>query len=157
MTREEVLSEIEARDVKFIRLWFTDILGQLKSFSVTRTDIEDALDGGMGFDGSSITGFNRIEESDMIAMPDTTTFTVLPYRPSENAVARMFCDVQRPSGDPFEGDPRRNVLSRVTPLPTPPGGEVVVDWLISALVGEDAVYWSTRGFDDFSWNGSGGA
>jgi glutamine synthetase len=115
MTRDEVLTEIEARDVRFVRLWFTDILGQLKSFAVTKGEIEDALDGGMGFDGSSITGFNRIEESDMIAMPDTSTFTVLPYRPEQDAVARMFCDVQTPDRKPYEGDPRyvmRRALQR---------------------------------------------
>jgi len=115
MTRDEVLAEIEARDVKFVRLWFTDILGQLKSFAVTKGEMEDALDGGMGFDGSSITGFNRIEESDMIAMPDTSTFTVLPYRPEQDAVARMFCDVMTPDRQPYEGDPRfvmRRALKR---------------------------------------------
>ena len=68
--------------MKFIRLWFTDILGQLKSFAITKEELEDALDGGMGFDGSSITGFNAIEESDMIAMPDPDTFAILPYRPT---------------------------------------------------------------------------
>ncbi len=115
MTREEVLAEIEAKNVKFVRLWFTDILGQLKSFAVTKGEVEDALDGGMGFDGSSITGFNRIEESDMIAMPDTSTFTVLPYRPEQDAVARMFCDVVTPDRQPYEGDPRyvmRRALKR---------------------------------------------
>ncbi len=106
MTREEVLAHVEERDVKFIRLWFTDILGQLKSFAITKEQLGAALDHGMGFDGSSITGFNAIEESDMVAMPDPSTFAVLPYRPQEQAVARMFCDIQVPGGAPYEGDPR---------------------------------------------------
>ncbi len=119
MTRDEVLAEIDRRDVKFVRLWFTDILGQLKSFAVTKEEIGTALDVGMGFDGSSITGFNRIEESDMIAMPDTSTFALLPYRPAEKAVARMFCNVLTPDRAPYEGDPRhvlRRALSRARDL-----------------------------------------
>ncbi len=106
MTRDEVIAQIDERGVKFIRLWFTDILGQLKSFAVTKDDIAAGLDHGMGFDGSSITGFNAIEESDMVAMPDPSTFALLPYRPQEQAVARMFCDIQVPGGAPYEGDPR---------------------------------------------------
>jgi glutamine synthetase len=107
VTRDEVIAEIEERGVRFIRLWFTDIVGQLKSFAVTRDAIAHALDHGIGFDGSSITGFNAVEESDMIALPDPATFTVLPYRPQEDgSVARMFCDVQVPGGAPYEGDPR---------------------------------------------------
>ena len=119
MTRDEVLAEIDRRDVKFVRLWFTDILGQLKSFAVTKEEIGTALDVGMGFDGSSITGFNRIEESDMIAMPDASTFALLPYRPAEKAVARMFCNVLTPDRAPYEGDPRhvlRRALSRARDL-----------------------------------------
>lgn len=119
MTRQEVLAHVEERDVKFIRLWFTDILGQLKSFAITREQLDAALDHGMGFDGSSITGFNAIEESDMIAMPDPTTFAVLPYRPQEQAVGRMFCDIQVPGGAPYEGDPRyvlRRALERAETL-----------------------------------------
>ena len=106
MTRQEVLAHVEERGVKFIRLWFTDILGQLKSFAITKEQLGGALDNGMSFDGSSITGFNAIEESDMIAMPDPSTFAVLPYRPQEQGVARMFCDIQVPGGAPYEGDPR---------------------------------------------------
>jgi glutamine synthetase len=112
---QEILARIEAEDISFIRLWFTDILGQLKSFAVGKAELEGALTDGMGFDGSSITGFNRIEESDMIAMPDPDTFAVLPWRPKEKAVARMFCDVLVPGGDPYEGDPRfvmRRALAR---------------------------------------------
>ena len=119
MTREEVLAHVDERDVKFIRLWFTDILGQLKSFAITKEQLSSALDKGMGFDGSSITGFNAIEESDMIAMPDPSTFAVLPYRPQEQAVARMFCDIQVPGGAPYEGDPRyvlRRALKRAADM-----------------------------------------
>jgi glutamine synthetase len=107
MTREEILALVEERDIKFVRFWFTDILGQLKSFAVTREQLPDAMEHGMGFDGSSITGFNAIEESDMVAMPDPDTFQVLPYRPEVQGVARMFCDIQLPTGEPYEGDPRQ--------------------------------------------------
>ena len=107
MTREEILALVEERDIKFVRFWFTDILGQLKSFAVTREQLPDAMAHGMGFDGSSITGFNAIEESDMVAMPDPDTFQVLPYRPEVQGVARMFCDIQLPTGEPYEGDPRQ--------------------------------------------------
>ncbi|NQT31857.1 MAG: type I glutamate--ammonia ligase [Deltaproteobacteria bacterium] len=110
-SREEgkayVLKMAKEHDVKFIRLWFTDILGMLKSFAITVEELEGALEEGMGFDGSSIQGFARIDESDMVAMPDMDTFKLLPWRPREHrAVARMFCDVLRPGGEPFEGDPR---------------------------------------------------
>ncbi|NLE90016.1 MAG: glutamine synthetase [Dehalococcoidales bacterium] len=100
-------------DVKFIRLWFTDVLGMLKSFAITVEELETALEEGMGFDGSSIEGFARIDESDMIALPDPDTFRMLPWRPREHqAVARIFCDIVRPEGTPFEGDPRY-VLKRI--------------------------------------------
>src|SRR6185312_9378425 len=114
-SKQDVLALVEEHDIQFIRLWFTDILGQLKSFAVGKGELEGALKEGMGFDGSSITGFNRIEESDMIAMPDRDTFKVLPWRPREKAVARMFCDVLVPGGQPYEGDPRyvmRRALTR---------------------------------------------
>ncbi len=101
-----VLQQCRDLDVKFIRLWFTDILGTLKSFAITVEELEGALEEGMGFDGSSIEGFARIDESDMIAMPDPSTFQVLPWRPKERGVARMFCDILLPDGRPFEGDPR---------------------------------------------------
>ena len=101
-----VLKVAQDLDVKFIRLWFTDILGMLKSVAITIEELEEALEEGVGFDGSAIEGFTRAEESDMIAMPDPNTFAVLPWRPEENAVARMFCDILRPGGRPFEGDPR---------------------------------------------------
>jgi glutamine synthetase len=109
---EDVLKQVKEKDVKFIRLWFTDILGQVKSFAITVEELEGALENGMGFDGSSITGYQSIEESDMIAMPDPSTFRILPWRPSEKAVARMICDVLQPGGEPYEGDPRY-VLKRV--------------------------------------------
>ncbi len=105
-TAEEILSFVEEHQVRFIRLWFTDLEGRLKSFSVGRQELRDAFEGGMGFDGSSITGFNAIEESDMIAMPDPETFALLPWRPNEDGVARMFCDVLTPERLPYEGDPR---------------------------------------------------
>lgn len=104
--KEFVLQACRDRDIKFIRLWFTDILGSLKSFAITVEELEQALDEGQGFDGSSIEGFARVDESDMVAMPDPSTFQVLPWRPRERGVARMFCDIQHPDGSAFEGDPR---------------------------------------------------
>ncbi len=102
-----MLKTAKEHDVKFIRLWFTDILGFLKSFAITVEELEGALEEGMGFDGSSIEGFCRIDESDMMALPDPETFQLLPWRPKDHhTVARMFCDVMRPEGTPFEGDPR---------------------------------------------------
>ena len=106
-----VISACRENDVKFVRLWFTDIVGALKSFAITVEELEKALDEGMGFDGSSIEGFARIDESDMIARPDPATFQLVPWRPREQSVARMFCDIYRPDGTPFEGDPR-HVLRR---------------------------------------------
>ena len=105
-TKEEILKLVKEYDVKFIRLWFTDVVGQVKSFSITNTELEGALENGMGFDGSSITGYQDIEESDMIAMPDPDTFVILPWRPKEKAVARMICDILNPDKTPYEGDPR---------------------------------------------------
>ena len=105
--KEYVLKMAKEHDVKFIKLWFTDILGMLKSFAITVEELEGALEEGMGFDGSSIQGFARIDESDMVALPDPDTFQLLPWRPREHrAVARMFCDILRPGGETFEGDPR---------------------------------------------------
>lgn len=105
-TKQDILKLVKEQDVKFIRLWFTDILGQVKSFSITDSELKGALENGMGFDGSSITGYQDIEESDMIAMPDPDTFALLPWRPAEKAVARMICDVLNPDRTPYEGDPR---------------------------------------------------
>ena len=104
--KEYVLKHAKEKDVKFIRLWFTDVLGALKSVSITVEELEHALEYGMGFDGSSVEGFARIDESDMVAMPDPTSFRILPWRPTKNSVARMFCDILTPAGKPFEGDPR---------------------------------------------------
>jgi glutamine synthetase len=113
------LQEAKDNNVKFIRLWFTDILGTLKSFAITVDELEDALDGGMGFDGSSITGYQDIEESDMIAMPDPSTFKTIPWSPQEAPTARMICDVRTPDGDPYVGDPRhvlRRALERASEM-----------------------------------------
>jgi len=106
MNRDEIIKTVKDKNIQFIRLWFTDVLGMLKSFAITPAELETALDEGMGFDGSSIEGFARIEESDMIAKPDLSTFQVLPWRPREHAVARMFCDIHQPNGDHYVGDPR---------------------------------------------------
>ena len=118
-SKQNVLQEAKDNNVKFIRLWFTDILGTLKSFAITVDELEDALDGGMGFDGSSITGYQDIEESDMIAMPDPSTFKAIPWSPQEAPTARMICDVQTPDGDPYVGDPRhvlRRALERASEM-----------------------------------------
>jgi len=105
--KEHILKITKEQDVKFINLWFTDILGFLKSVAITVEELEGALERGLGFDGSSIQGFARIDESDMIALPDPTTFQILPWRPREHqGVAKMFCDIYWPGGQPFEGDPR---------------------------------------------------
>ncbi|MBU4313189.1 MAG: glutamine synthetase family protein [Actinobacteria bacterium] len=104
--KEFVLKKAHDNNVRFIKLWFTDVQGILKSFSITIEELEGALLEGMGFDGSSIEGFSRIEESDVIALPDPNTFQMLPWSPPENGVARMFCDILNPDGSHFEGDPR---------------------------------------------------
>ena len=101
-----VVRTARENDVKFIRMWFTDILGNLKGVAVTVEELESALTRGIGFDGASIEGFARSNENDMFALPDPTTFNILPWRPRQNAVARMFCDILTPDGTPFEGDPR---------------------------------------------------
>ncbi len=110
--KKDVIALAKEHNVRFIRLWFTDVLGRLKGFAITRAELEEALESGMGFDGSSIEGFARIEESDMIAMPDQNTFCILPWRPQNGGVeARMFCDILDPERRPYEGDPR-HVLRR---------------------------------------------
>ena len=101
-----VLKTSEEQNIKFVRMWFTDILGFLKSFAITIDELELALEDGMGFDGSSIEGFARIDESDMMALPDPSTFQIIPWGSKEARVARMFCDIYWPGGKPFEGDPR---------------------------------------------------
>jgi len=110
--RKSVLKQIEQKGIDDVLLWFTDLEGHLKSFSITTSEVEGALDDGMGFDGSSITGFNAIEESDMVAIPDPDTFRVLP----DGHTGRMICDVVTPDGQPYDGDPRhvlRNALTRM--------------------------------------------
>src|SRR5579862_5388413 len=119
LTPNDVRAIVADRGIRFIRLWFTDVIGQLKSFSINAAELDGALEAGMGFDGSSITGFNAIEESDMIAMPDPSTFAVLPWRPEEQGVGRMFCDILTPERTPYEGDPRhilRRALRRSSEL-----------------------------------------
>ena len=111
-TKEDVLQVVKEKDVSFIQFWFTDVLGMLKSFAITQSELEMGMSEGMGFDGSSIEGFARIEESDMVALPDPTTFRLLPWRPEERPVARMFCDIVNPDHTPYEGDPRY-VLKRL--------------------------------------------
>jgi len=111
-TKEDVIAAVNNLDVSFIQLWFTDVLGQLKSFAMTPAMLEEAMTEGLGLDGSSIEGFCRIEESDMIAMPDPTTFQILPWRPEDRPVGRMFCDILNPDGTSFIGCPR-NALRRV--------------------------------------------
>ncbi len=116
---EFVLHEARENDVKFIRLWFADILGNLKGFAITVEELEGALTRGMGFDGSAIEGFARSDERDLFALPDPNTFSILPWRPRTNAVARMFCDIITPDDEPFEGDPRavlRRNLDRASEL-----------------------------------------
>src|SRR5919106_4780296 len=118
-SRKQVLNRIDKEGIEFVLLWFTDIEGHLKSFAVTPSEINDALDDGMGFDGSSITGFNAIEESDMVAIPDPETFQLMPWKEGERKVARMICDVVTPDGKPYEGDPRyvlRRALERMSAM-----------------------------------------
>ncbi len=101
-----VLKTIKNRDVHFVRCWFTDVLGNMKSFAVVPGELENAFFEGMGFDGSSIKGFSPTQNSDILAYPDASTFQVLPWRPESNAVARMFCNIKTPTGEPFDADPR---------------------------------------------------
>jgi len=109
---EDVKKVVKEQDISFIQFWFTDVLGVLKSFAITPSELDEGLNEGMGFDGSSIEGFARIEESDMIAKPDPTTFQLVPWRSGERPVARMFCDVLNPDGTPYEGG-TRHVLKRL--------------------------------------------
>ena len=106
-SRDFVLKKAQDHNVRFIRLWFSDILGQLKSFAITIDELAEVMEEGAGFDGSAIEGFARHMESDMRAFPDPATFEILPWRPRENAVARMFADIQDVNGNPFVGDPRQ--------------------------------------------------
>ena len=108
---EFVLRSIEERDIRFVRLWFTDVLGFLKSVAVAPAELEGAFEEGIGFDGSAIEGFARVHESDMLARPDASTFQILPWRGESNSVARIFCDITMPDGSPSFADPR-HVLKR---------------------------------------------
>ena len=101
-----VLRTVEERGVRFVRLWFTDVLGSLKSFAITPAELETALEEGMTFDGSAIEGYTRVQESDMLAVPDPNTFEIVPWRGEDAPVARMFCDIKHLSEEPFDGDPR---------------------------------------------------
>ena len=107
-----VLRTVEKRNIRFVRLWFTDVLGNLKSFAISSEDLEEAFEEGVGFDGSSVEGFVPQEESDMLAFPDPTTFQILPTQPERQDTARVICDIKTPSREPFDGDPR-SVLERV--------------------------------------------
>lgn len=101
-----VLHSVEERDIRFVRLWFTDVLGNLKSFAISPEDLKEAFEEGIGFDGSAVDGFTTLEEADVLAFPDAKTYQVLPWRPNEARVARIFCDIKTPYGESFIGDPR---------------------------------------------------
>ncbi|HNJ97318.1 MAG TPA: type I glutamate--ammonia ligase [Ilumatobacteraceae bacterium] len=109
--RDYVLRTVEERGVRLVRLWFTDVLGNLKSFAISPAELESALEDGMTFDGSAIDGFSRVQESDVLAMPDANTFEVLPWGDPKSVEARVFCDIHQLDGEPFAGDPRQ-VLRR---------------------------------------------
>ena len=102
-----VLRTVEERGVRLVRLWFTDVVGALKSFAISPVELENALRDGMTFDGSSIDGYSRIQEADVMAIPDPNTFEVLPWVDSKSGEARVFCDIAHLDGSPFEGDPRQ--------------------------------------------------
>ncbi len=117
--QEYVLRTVEERDVRFVRLWFTDVLGFLKSVAITTAELENAFAEGIGFDGSAVEGFARVQEADMLLVPDAATFQVLPWRPESQGVSRMFCDVLTPDGQPFTADPRyvlRRMLARAADM-----------------------------------------
>ncbi len=119
VTREDVLRTVKDKNINFIQFWFTDVLGMLKSFTVSPSELEVGMEEGMGFDGSSIEGFARIEESDMIAMPDPGTFRIVPWLTKVGPVARLICDIINPDGSPYDGDPRyvlRRVLKRTADM-----------------------------------------
>ena len=116
--RDYVLRTVEERGVRLVRLWFTDILGNLKSFAISPAELESALEDGMTFDGSSIEGFSRIQESDVLAIPDPNTFEVLPWGDPKQAEARVFCDIHALDGSPFAGDPRQVLRRQLDALRT---------------------------------------
>ena len=141
-----MLRTVEERGIRFVRLWFTDVLGFLKSFTITSQELEGAFAEGMGFDGSSIEGFSRIQESDMVAHPDPSTFQLIPWR-AEAQVARMFCDIQNPDGSAFDGDPR-GVLKRQL--------QRAADLGFTFYVGPELEYFYFRSVDDPSFLDQGG-
>ena len=143
---EYVLRTIEERGIRFVRLWFTDVLGFLKAFTITSQELEGALTEGMGFDGSSIDGFARIQESDMVAFPDPSTFQVIPWK-TEQPVARMFCDILEPDGTPFAGDPR-GVLKRQVARAADKG--------FTLYVGPELEYFYFKSLDDPTFLDQGG-
>src|SRR4029079_19155345 len=145
--KDYVLQSCREHDVKFIRLWFTDILGQLKSFAITVEELAETLEEGQGFDGASIEGFARVDESDMIAMPDPATFAVLPWRPRARGAARMFCDLPHPGRPAFEGDPRF-VLKRQL--------KRAADLGFTFYVGPELEYFYFRGSDGTEFLDRGG-
>jgi glutamine synthetase len=108
-----VLKTVESRDVHFVRCWFSDVLGNVKSFAIVPGELEHAFSDGMGFDGACIEGFPETKQSDLLAFPDASTFQVLPWRPQQNAVARMFSNIKTPAGIAFEGDPRHVLISAI--------------------------------------------
>jgi glutamine synthetase len=114
--REYVLRSVEERGVRLVRLWFTDVLGNLKSLAISPAELENALEDGMTFDGSSIDGFSRVQEADVLAVPDPDTFEVLPWGDPNTPEARVFCDIHRLDGTPFEGDPRQVLRRHVKAL-----------------------------------------
>ncbi|HMF31363.1 MAG TPA: glutamine synthetase beta-grasp domain-containing protein, partial [Candidatus Lokiarchaeia archaeon] len=105
-TKEDVLQIVNEKNCGFVRIWFTDVFGFLKSFAVTPNELEDAFEDGLGFDGSSIRGFTGIDESDVVGWPDASTFQILPWRPQDKAVGRLFADIKNPDETPLESDPR---------------------------------------------------
>jgi glutamine synthetase len=137
-TARRVLADCERHGIRFVRLWFTDVLGFLKSFAIPTEELEKGFTDGIGFDGSAIEGFAREEEADMLAVPDPATFRVLPV-PAEDATARMLCDIHYPDGSPFEGDPR-HVLRRNLRVAGEEGYAVLVEpeveFFLSASVDE---------------------
>ena len=146
--QEYVLRTVEERDIRFIRLWFTDVLGFLKSVAITAAELENAFSEGIGFDGSSIDGFARVQEADMLAVPDAATFQILPWRPESQGVARMFCDVLTPDGQPFAADPR-HVLKRTLERATAMGFTFYVHPEMEFFLFEDAK--GTKTLDDGSY------
>ena len=143
---EFVLRAVEERGIRYVRLWFTDVLGLLKSFTITSQELEGALTEGMGFDGSSIDGFSRIQESDMVAIPDASTFQMIPWT-TEAPVARMFCDIVNPDGRPFDGDPRAVLKRQLTKA---------ADLGYTFYVGPELEYFYFRSHDDPTFLDQGG-